>query len=212
VNPSISDTLPAGETYVTGSANQTPSQILPFLNWFIGGAEPVTVYNLTGAITWSTTVNCVPAAQVNQAEISGTVAGAPQSLLSNSVSLNVSMCFTATPTPSPTVTGTPTQTPTPVPDIDTFYVAQNVYNATNDNPVSIFVQYTKFPGNYSLWIYNSAGEHVRTLDNQVLSAPISQSYHWDGKNKYGANCASGVYILYLIEPFSEKMKRLLLIR
>ena len=212
VNPSISDTLPTGETYVNGSANLAPSQTAPFLNWNIGGTQPVTVYNLTGAITWSTAVTCVPAAQVNQAEISGTASGAIQSLVSNSVSLNVSMCFTATPTPSPTVTGTPTQTPTPIPDIDTFYVAQNVYNATNDNPVSIFVQYTKFPGNYNLWIYNSAGEHVRTLDSEVLGGPISQAYHWDGKNKYGANCASGVYILYLVEPYSQKSKRLVLIR
>jgi hypothetical protein len=212
VNPSISDTLPTGETYVAGSANQAPNLTTPFLEWNIGGAEPVTVYNLNGALTWAASVTCVPAAQVNQAEISGTVGGAPQTLLSNSVSLNVSMCFTATPTLSPTVTATPTQTPTPIPDIDIFYVAQNVYNATNDNPVSIFVQYTKFPGNYSLLIYNSAGEHVRTLDSQTLSAPISQSYFWDGKNKYGANCASGVYILYLTEPFSQKMKRLLLIR
>jgi hypothetical protein len=118
-------------------------------------------------------------------------------------------------TPTPTVTRSPTITPTPtatLPTADVFYVSANAYNPTKDNPVSICVEYSQFPGEYDLWIYNTAGEHIKTLDHQELSAPISQSYTWDGTNKYNDKCASGVYLFYLIEPFETKMKRIALIR
>jgi hypothetical protein len=119
---------------------------------------------------------------------------------------------TFTPTDSPTPCGYPgnTCTPTPTP-ADTFYVSQNAFNPTN-GPVSIFVAYSLFPGNYSLMVYNSAGEHIKTLDSQNLGNPIDRPYFWDGTNKYGDKCASGVYILYLVEPFGVKIKRILLIR
>ena len=74
------------------------------------------------------------------------------------------------------------------------------------------MDYTDYSGPYDLMIYNTAGEHVRTLASQQLSAPISQSYSWDGTNKYGNKCASGVYIIYLTEPFSVKMKRVILLK
>ncbi len=233
VNPRLWDTLPTAETFVSSTPQSPTQETGNYLEWDLGGTHPVTTYNLTGAITLSAVVTC--GTSVNVADVTGD--GGVSTVQSNSVNLTVnSGCITSTPTqtptatpsPTPKITSTPTQTPTntatatitftptltptPIPNIDTFYVAQNVYNATNDSPVSIFVQYSQFPGNYSLWIYNSAGEHIKTLDNQVLSAPFSQSYHWDGTNKYGDKCASGVYILYLVEPFSQKLKRLLLIR
>jgi hypothetical protein len=61
-------------------------------------------------------------------------------------------------------------------------------------------------------VYNTAGEHIKTIDSQHLNAPVSQFYTWDGTNKYGNACASGVYVLYLIEPFDRKLKRILLVR
>lgn len=123
--------------------------------------------------------------------------------------------ITRTPTHTPTITNTPTITftPTPtVPNIDVFYASKNLFNPATDKSVSILVQYNKFPGDYHLWVYNTAGEHIITLDSKSLTSPVSQSYAWDGKNKNGDECASGVYILYLIEPFDRKMKRLLLVR
>jgi hypothetical protein len=125
---------------------------------------------------------------------------------------------TFTPTDTYTITNTPTPcgypgdtcTPTPTP-ADTFYVSENAFNPAN-GPVSIFVAYALFPGNYSLMVYNSAGEHVKTLDSQNLGNSIVKSYFWDGTNKYNARCASGVYIFYLVEPFGVKLKRILLIR
>ncbi len=61
-------------------------------------------------------------------------------------------------------------------------------------------------------VYNSAGEHIKTLDSQNLGNPIVKSYLWDGTNKYNERCASGIYIFYLVEPFGVKLKRIMLIR
>jgi len=127
--------------------------------------------------------------------------------------------YTSTQTPTLTPCGwpgntcTPTFTPTPTPTIvftDIFYVSKNIFS--HFNPVSIFVEYTPYPGNYELRVYNSAGEHIKTLDSHSMNAPVSQSYLWDGTNKKGDLCASGVYIFYLIEPFQTKQKKVILIR
>jgi hypothetical protein len=135
---------------------------------------------------------------------------------------------TNTPSPSPTPTLTPTLTPcgfpgntctptdTPTPTntpyyTDIFEISQNILRPSQ-SPVSIYVNTTQYPGNYELWIYNTAGEHIKTLDSRQLSGPVSQWYSWDGKNKYGDTCASGVYFFYLVEPNSRKTKRIILVR
>jgi len=104
---------------------------------------------------------------------------------------------------------------TPIPaavKTDIFYLDKNLLNLSKDQSVSIFVQTSVYPGEYNLRIYDTAGEHILTLDSRNLSAPLSQSYHWDGRNKNGELCASGVYIFYLIEPTSRKVKKILLAR
>ncbi len=140
--------------------------------------------------------------------LTGTPTYTPTFTNTPTITYTPTLTFTPTITFTPTVTFTPTPT---VPDVNTFYVSKNVYNPASDSPVSIFVQYTKYPGPYDLWIYNSAGEHIKTLESTYLSAPISQAYTWDGKNKYGDTCASGVYIFYLVEPFDQQLKRMILI-
>lgn len=120
--------------------------------------------------------------------------------VTTTTNLQVTVARVATPTPTATL-----------PNVDIFYASKNVFKPS-DGPVSIHVEYSKFPGNYQLWVYNTAGEHIRTLDSQQLTARMVKSYEWDGKNKNGEDCSSGVYILYLIEPFDRKYKRLLLIR
>jgi hypothetical protein len=119
--------------------------------------------------------------------------------------------LTATPTITSTPTVTSTPTATPIPPIDIFYISLNCFRPSQES-VSIFVENNISPGAYALRIYNSAGEHIKTLDSQNLSGPITQSYSWNGTNKYNAACASGIYILDLIEPLSHKQKRILLIR
>ncbi len=95
--------------------------------------------------------------------------------------------------------------------MDYFTVTKNVFKGGGD-PVSIFVGTTQYPGPFELNIYNSAGEHIKTLDSRFLEAPYEKSYYWDGTNKYGDTCASGVYLFYLTEPMDRKTKRVIFIR
>jgi hypothetical protein len=124
--------------------------------------------------------------------------------------------FSATWTPTPTKTQgpawtwTPTVTETPV-VIDVFFVSKNLFHGDQES-VSITVGTSRYPGSFNLSVYNSAGEHIKTLENRNLTSALLESYGWDGTNKYGEKCASGVYILYLIEPFKRKIARVLLMR
>lgn len=96
--------------------------------------------------------------------------------------------------------------------VDVFNVSENVLRPSQQ-PVTILVEYGRYPGPYSLVIFNSAGEHIKTLEDLTnLSRPVSQTYQWDGKNKYGDTCASGVYILDLVEPYDRKERKLLIVR
>ncbi len=108
VNPRLWDTIPTGETYVTSNPAYT-NKTGNLLEWDLGGAHPVTTYDLTGAITWSATVSC--GNPVNVAAIMGD--GPASQVVSNSVTLAVSGCSTNTPTN--TATNTPTKTPTLTP-------------------------------------------------------------------------------------------------
>ena len=89
-------------------------------------------------------------------------------------------------------------------------MSKNILSSSQS--VSIFVKYDLFPGEYNLSILNSAGEHIKTLDARRIYAPVQQIYFWDGTNKYGETVASGVYILYLIEPFDRKIRKILFVR
>jgi hypothetical protein len=130
--------------------------------------------------------------------------------------LTPTLTDTATTTLTPTQTFTPTNSPTPtatLPTFDEFYVNKNVFNPPTDGSVSIYVGYSSYPGPYSLCVYNSAGEAITQLDpTQTITNVVMKSYFWDGKNRYGQPCASGVYLLYLVEPFDKKLKRLILLR
>jgi len=97
--------------------------------------------------------------------------------------------------------------------VDIFTADKNIFNPSVDNVVTFTIQYNKYPGPYQFVIYNTAGEHIwnSPKNNPHQSLPINDVFTWDGKNKNGDLCASGVYILYLIEPFDKKLKRLILI-
>jgi hypothetical protein len=130
---------------------------------------------------------------------------------------------TATPTPSPTVTDTPTVTLTPTvtntptitptfpPNVDLFYVSKNEFHPPQES-VSIFVETDFYPGTLALKVYNSAGEFIKLLGTENLQNPIARSFSWDGTNMNQEPCASGIYLICLDEPYSRKVKKVLLIR
>jgi hypothetical protein len=93
---------------------------------------------------------------------------------------------TSTATPTPNLTGTPTATPTSC--SDQFFISKNIL-MPSQGPVTISVVSCNYPG-----------------------GSLQASYSWDGTNKYGAPCASGVYIFYLTGPFGVKTARVALIR
>jgi hypothetical protein len=78
--------------------------------------------------------------------------------------------------------------------------------------VTIRVSTNQYPGRLELWVYNSVGEHIKKLDGRYLNAPWEWTYTWDGKNQYGEECASGLYLICLIKPLDRLAGRVLLVR
>ncbi len=122
----------------------------------------------------------------------------------------------ATPTATPTVPVTPsvpsTPTPTPTSCADQFFVDKNVFRPSNQEKVDISVATCAYPGNVFVRIYNSAGEHIRTLRSENTSSGLQNTYSWDGTNKYGNTCASGVYIILFEDPLGSHAARVVLVR
>jgi flagellar hook assembly protein FlgD len=112
---------------------------------------------------------------------------------------------------TPTASVSPTANPA-LGLVDVFNVNLNVFNTTTQGSVSIYVGYSQAGTPYSLKVYNSAGEFIMDLSQKDTSTPIFTSYLWNGRNFRGDACASGIYILYLVEPYDRKLKRLILIR
>jgi len=95
-----------------------------------------------------------------------------------------------------------------------FYVSKNVFNPNNQS-VSIYVTFPPNPSNnnnFSLKVYNSAGEFIKQLNQQGQSPPTIDSYNWDGTNMFGDKVADGIYILYLVEPFAAREAKVLVLR
>jgi flagellar hook assembly protein FlgD len=87
-----------------------------------------------------------------------------------------------------------------------------VFNETRDGTVCVTIASAE-TGQVSLRVYNSAGEHVKTLFDENLTQPLSPTViNWDGTNKFDQKVASGVYVLYLQKPFSRTVERLVVIR
>jgi hypothetical protein len=125
------------------------------------------------------------------------------------------LTFTNTVTSTPTHTRTPTDTPTVTPTVlltcNEIRVNRNAF-FPGTSPLSMNVKYCDVPGHYSLRVYNSAGEYIKTVDERELTIPFSGTVYWDGNNRYGGPCTSGVYVLHLSEPYGIKVKKVVLIR
>ncbi len=116
-----------------------------------------------------------------------------------------------TPSATPTSTLVPTWTYTATPSADIFTVCKNVINTGIGEKACITIG-TQFPGQTSLKIYNSAGEHIKTLFDQDLNWPLPKTtYMWDGTNKFGDKVASGIYVIYFIEFYQRHVARLVVI-
>jgi len=107
--------------------------------------------------------------------------------------------------PPETHTATPTFTPEP----GELFISKNYF--TSGSTVEIAVSIHDYPGSYNLSIFNSAGENITVLGSGPVEGPFSKTFSWDGKNKYGAKCASGVYVVYLAGPVKRLLGRVVLV-
>jgi flagellar hook assembly protein FlgD len=70
----------------------------------------------------------------------------------------------------------------------------------------------QFPGNLELHIYNTAGEHIKTLYQKYINQPQPAiTLEWDGSNKYGQKVSSGVYIIYFEKPYGRLLAKVVVI-
>ncbi|MBN2000583.1 T9SS type A sorting domain-containing protein [candidate division KSB1 bacterium] len=91
---------------------------------------------------------------------------------------------------------------------DRFVLEQNYPNPFN--PATTISYYSSAPDFVSLVVYNTQGQTVKTLVNELLPAG-SFSVVWDGKTDTGRDAVSGVYYYRLrIGEKSESRKMLLL--
>ena len=127
--------------------------------------------------------------------------------ITNTPTLTYTPTQTLTPTITFTITNTPTITSTPAPEV--FYVSKNVITPSS-GPVSIYVSYPN-PGNYVMKIYNSAGEFIKNLSGNPVAGD-THSFSWDGTDTVGSPCASGLYIIYYLEPLHVHEARIVLLR
>ena len=92
--------------------------------------------------------------------------------------------FTETFTPTITYTPTQTYTPTPIPP-DDFWVSRNLYRPGFDFPPLYVRINLGVTGLYTLRVYNTAGELVRTLRQGRITQPVSEEVEWNAENDRG---------------------------
>jgi hypothetical protein len=207
MTPSLTSTstasfTPSSTNTILASATVTNTATLTSTNTFL--ITPTRVLTFTSTPTDSMTPTVSPTT-------TATNTYSPTQLITSTFTPTATLTRTAsitlTPTLTPTITRTPTITATP--SSDEFFISKNVF--TSDAPLQIHVSINQVPGHYDLTIFNSAGEHVKTLDSQNLGEPFQKTYGWDGTNKFGSKCASGVYVIYLTEPFKRLVGRVIFI-
>lgn len=127
-------------------------------------------------------------------------------IATNTQTLTETPSFTPTATNTLQATSTFTFTPTAV----NFFIGENLYRSSGpDLPIHLSVK--EYPGKLGLYVYNSAGEHIRTILETTITGPYENTLGWDGRNKFGAKCAAGVYVIYAVEPARTLLGRVILI-
>jgi hypothetical protein len=103
--------------------------------------------------------------------------------------------------------------PTGVEEVEAFVpkafgLSQNYPNPFNP---STFIEFNLTSSEFaSLVIYNSVGQVVRTLVSEELEGGKAYRVEWDGKDDYGVEQASGVYIYELRAGDSREAKKMIL--
>jgi hypothetical protein len=99
--------------------------------------------------------------------------------------------------------------PTPVASGKVYKLDQNYPNPFNPQTTIAFS--IKERGNVSLKVYNVAGELVRTLANESMTAG-DHTKVWDGRNDAGQPVSSGVYFYKLVSNSFQQTKKMVLLK
>jgi len=89
------------------------------------------------------------------------------------------------------------------------YLENNYPNPFNSRTTIKFQ--TKEVSHIKIAVYDAAGSHTTDLYNGIKHAG-EQSVSWDGRNKYGAAAASGIYFYKVEAPGFIKVNKMLLIK
>jgi len=85
----------------------------------------------------------------------------------------------------------------------------NPFNGTTD--IRYEISYNRYPSPISLKIYNILGQEMRTLVNEEQE-PGQYIITWDGRDNYGREVASGLYVYHLTNGTLQETKRMLLLK
>jgi hypothetical protein len=99
--------------------------------------------------------------------------------------------------------------PTPVGSKNVYSLSQNYPNPFNPQTTIAFS--VKDRANVSLKVYNVAGELVRTLADESMSAGPHTKV-WDGRNDAGQPVSSGVYFYKLVSNNFQQTKKMVLLK
>jgi 5'-nucleotidase / UDP-sugar diphosphatase len=90
-----------------------------------------------------------------------------------------------------------------------FSLLQNYPNPFN--PETTILYHLNKGVKVSLKIYNTVGQLIKTLVDETQASGI-HSINWDGKNEFGGEVASGVYLYQLKSKNSSEKRKMLLVR
>jgi hypothetical protein len=98
----------------------------------------------------------------------------------------------------------------------TYKVAPSVYALSKNypnpfNPTTTIDYSIPQAGNVELVIYNTAGQKIRTLINQMQDASFYKVV-WDGRDESGQSVASGIYFYRLVAGNFSKIEKMTLIK
>ncbi len=110
------------------------------------------------------------------------------------------------------VNPSPTPVTFPSPCQSTLFVARNIFSPKSDPTPLLIRSDLCVPGNYSVMVYNTAGEKVRTLRPGPEQPAGLDSFSWDGQNDAHSVVASGVYLIRMVEPLGTHVAKVVVIR
>ncbi len=141
-----------------------------------------------------------------------TYTNTPSYTPTNTFTFTYTLTFTPTPTPTPTptvyLTPTFTLSPTSTPNA-ALYLDANFFNP-DQAPLGMDVRVDQ-GGGVNILVFNLAGEEVRKIKDESMSAGNYRS-SWDGKNNVGAVVGNGVYFIIIDQPSGRTTRKAVVLR